>query len=59
MEARGPGLIALWFTVPAEMSQKCGDFPSVEVRTHLADLGFVRVVVARQNQSGGLCSFAP
>lgn len=59
VEARGPGLIALWFTVPAEVSLECGDFPPVEVRTHLADLGFARVVVARQNQSGGLCSFAP
>lgn len=59
VEARGPGLIAIWFTIPGELSGECGDYPAEEVRTHLADLGFARVVVAQRNQSGGLCSFAP
>ena len=59
VEARGPGLIAIWFTVPAELSGECGDYPPEEVRSHLADLGFARVVVSGQNQSGGMCSFAP
>lgn len=59
VEARGPGLITIWFTVPAGLSGECGDYPPAEVRTHLADLGFRRVVVTQRNQSGGLCSFVP
>lgn len=59
VEARGPGLIAIWFTVPADLSGECGHYPPEEVRTHLADLGFARIVVSGQNQSGGMCSFAP
>lgn len=59
VETRGGGSIAIWFTVPPEVSEECGDYPTEEVRTHLRDLGFARVVVAEQNQSGGLCSFTP
>jgi hypothetical protein len=59
VEARGPGLIAVWFTIPGGLSRECGDYPSEDIRTHLSDLGFARVVVAEQNQSRGLCSFAP
>lgn len=59
VEARGPGAVAVWFTVPAGASEECGDYPPPEVREHLAQLGFARVVVGRRNQSGGLCSFAP
>jgi hypothetical protein len=59
VETRGVGAVAVWFRVPAGTSLECGDYPPVEVRTHLRDLGFLRIVVAERNQSGGLCSFAP
>lgn len=59
VEGRGEGLVAIWFTIPAERSEECGDYPPAEVRLHLADLGFARVVVSERNQSGGLCSFSP
>jgi len=58
-ETRGAGAVVVWFQIPTTTSSQCGDFPPDEVRTHLRDLGFVRVVVAEPNQSGGLCSFAP
>ena len=59
VETRGVDAIAVWFRVPGDRAHECGDFPPPEVRTHLRDLGFLRVVVEEQNQSGGLCSFAP
>lgn len=59
VETRGAGSVAVWFQIPRDRSQECGDYPAEEVRTHLRDLGFLRVVVAEQNQSGGLCSFPP
>ena len=59
VETRGAGSVAVWFQLPGDRSHECGDFPPEEVRTHLRDLGFLRVVVAEQNQSGGLCSFPP
>jgi hypothetical protein len=59
VETRGVGAVAVWFQVPGGVSRECGDYPPTEVRTHLRDLGFLRIVVAEPNQSGGLCSFAP
>jgi len=59
VEARGPGLITIWFTVPGDLTGECGDYPPEEIRAHLGDLGFARIVVAQPNRSGGLCSFAP
>jgi len=59
VEVRGMGAVAIWFQEPTKGTQECGAFPPTEVRTHLRDLGFLRVVVAQQNQSGGPCSFAP
>jgi hypothetical protein len=59
VEPRGPSLVTIWFTLPREMTGACGDYPPAETRRHLADLGFVRVVVGERNASGGLCSFAP
>jgi hypothetical protein len=59
VEARGPSLITIWFTVPPALAGECGAYPVPEVRAHLADLGFRRVVVTQRNRSGGLCSFAP
>lgn len=59
VEGRGAGVVAVWFTVPREMAGACGSYPGREVRTHLADLGFLRVVVSDRNAVGGLCSFAP
>ncbi len=59
VEARGPGAVTLWFTLPDLMAGECGSFPPPEVRTHLAELGFLRVVVAARNREGGVCSFRP
>jgi len=59
VEARGPGLITIWFTVPADLAGECGDFPPAEVREHLSDLGFARVVVPQQTEGAELCSFVP
>lgn len=59
VQARGPGSVTVWFYPPRLMAGECGDYPPEEVRRHLADLGFVRVVVALQNQRGGMCSFRP
>ena len=59
VEVRGAGAVAVWFTVPQSEAGECGQYPSAEVRGHLADLGFLRVVVTDQNQGGGLCSFRP
>ena len=59
IEVRGAGAVVVWFTVPQSEAGECGQYPSTEVRAHLADLGFLRVVVKDQNQSGGLCSFRP
>jgi len=59
VETRGMGHVAVWFNVPDESAGECGEYPSEPVREHLADLGFLRVVVATANQGGGLCSFSP
>ena len=59
VESRGLGHIAVWFTVPGGVEGECGEYPAAQVREHLADLGFRRIVVAMKNRSGGLCSFTP
>ena len=59
VEARGAGAVAIWFTVPHGEAGECGDYPALAVRAHLAELGFLRVVVVDRNQAGGLCSFVP
>jgi len=59
IEPRGPELTALWFTLPSEMASPCGEYPAADVRTHLAQLGFRRIVIAGPNGHRGLCSFAP
>jgi len=59
VEARGAGAVAVWFTMPQSEAGGCGDYPPAEIRAHLAELGFLRVVVAQPNQAGGLCSFVP
>ena len=58
-DVRGAGAVVVWFTLPQSEAGECGQYPSAEVRVHLADLGFLRVVVKDQNQRGGLCSFKP
>ncbi len=58
-EARGPEAITLWLTLPDALAGECGSYPSVEVRAHLAELGFLRVVVAGRARGGGICSFPP
>jgi hypothetical protein len=59
VEARGPGEITVWFELPTESGAACGDYPDPAVREHLAELGFVRVVVAARTEGAGLCSFKP
>lgn len=59
VEARGPGALILWLTVPDSWAGACGGYPPPEVRSHLAELGFVRVVVTVRGRSGSLCSFRP
>jgi hypothetical protein len=59
VDTRGLENVAIWFTVPQDLLGECGMYPAPEVRAHLRDLGFRRVVVKMLNQSGGLCSFSP
>lgn len=59
VEERGAGALVVWFTVPEGWAGECGTYPPTAVRAHLAELGFLRVVVADRNQAGGLCSFVP
>lgn len=59
VEERGVGVLVVWFIVPPDQAGECGDYPPAEVRAHLAELGFLRVVVMDNNQAGGLCSFVP
>lgn len=59
VEERGAGAVAIWFQLPQDRMGECGSYPAPEVRAHLAELGYLRVVVADQNQGGGLCSFHP
>lgn len=58
-ETRGVGDVAVWFTRAPDEAGECGEYPPKLVREHLAELGFLRVVVAVPNGSGGLCSFKP
>lgn len=59
VEGRGPGAVTAWFTLSQEVAGECGRYPPPEVRAHLAELRFLRVVVAERNRMGGLCSFPP
>jgi hypothetical protein len=59
VEARGPGQITVWFELPTQDGAGCGSYPDEVVRAHLAELGFVRVVVAARTEGAGLCSFKP
>ncbi len=59
VEARGLGSVTVWFHPPQVMAGECGSYPSPEIRSHLAELRFQRVVVVHQNDKGGMCSFRP
>jgi len=59
VEARGLGSVTVWYHPPQFMAGECGSYPSPEIRTHLAELGFKRVVVVDRNEKGGMCSFRP
>jgi hypothetical protein len=59
VEARGPGQITVWYELPTELDAECGAYPDAVVRAHLAELGFVRIVVAARAEGAGLCSFKP
>jgi hypothetical protein len=59
VESRGVGHVAVWFTLPDAVGLECGSYPEPEVRAHLGELGFFRIVVTQPNQGGGICSFRP
>ena len=59
VQSRGVGQVAVWFNVPDDFEGECGEYPAAAIGEHLAELGFLRVVVAARNQGGGLCSFSP
>jgi hypothetical protein len=59
VESRGLGAVTIWFHPPQVMAVKCGSYPAPRIRTHLAELGFHRVVVVGRNEKGGMCSFRP
>ncbi len=59
VQARGPGAITVWFTVPDALAGECGTYPSPEVQAHLGELGFLRIVVIGRSRAGGVCSFSP
>jgi hypothetical protein len=59
VQSCGVGHVAVWFNVPDDFEGECGEYPAAAIREHLAELGFLRVVVAARNQGGGLCSFSP
>jgi hypothetical protein len=59
IETRGMDAVTIWFHPPQEILGECGEYPAEEIRTHLADLGFRRVVVVDQTETGGMCSFRP
>jgi hypothetical protein len=59
VDARGPGSVTVWYTLSQATAGPCGSYPGAEERRHLAQLGFVRVVVSARNSSGGVCSFRP
>ena len=59
VEPRGLGAVTIWFHLPQVMAGECGSYPSPEIRFHLAELGFKRVVVVDRNEMGGMCSFRP
>jgi hypothetical protein len=59
VETRGPGQITVWFELPTEEAAECGAYPDAAVRAHLAELGFVRIVVAARTEGAGVCSFKP
>jgi len=59
VETRGLGAVTVWFYPPAVLNTPCGTFPDEPTRQHLAELGFLRVVVNIRSQGQGLCSFHP
>ena len=59
VEARGSSAVTVWFYPPAVLDTPCGTFPDEATRQHLAELGFLRVVVNIRSEGQGLCSFHP
>jgi hypothetical protein len=59
IETRGMDAVTIWFHPPQDTLGECGDYPAPEIRTHLNELGFRRVVVVDRNETGGMCSFRP
>lgn len=59
VEARGLNAVTIWFHHAQLLTVGCGEYPSREVRAHLADLGFIRVVVVGRSEEAGLCSYQP
>jgi hypothetical protein len=58
-EARGPDGIIAWLQLPPDETVGCGSYPDAQTRIHLAQLGFVRVVIANETAQGVVCSFKP
>lgn len=59
VEARGPGAVTIWFHPPAALEIVCGTFPDAPTRRHLAELGFMRIVLNVRSEDSGICSFHP
>lgn len=59
VEARGPGLVTVWFFLPDEEEHRCGTVPGKAVRHHLGELGFKRIIVSDRSEAGSVCSFEP
>jgi len=59
VQSRGPGSLTAWFEGAEASGMACGEYPPEELRAHLGELGFQRVVVPGARTEVGVCSFPP
>ena len=59
VQSRGPGNLTAWFEGGEASGMPCGEYPPAELRAHLADRGFERIVVPGARTQAGVCSFPP
>jgi len=59
VQSRGPRSLTAWFEGGEASGMPCGAYPSEELRGHLADRGFERIVVPGARTQAGVCSFPP